>query len=128
MLNEERIVLMTHMASYEQNEGRQYMSIGKYFRSDYVAVQVIKSMLCAAVSYVMCLALYIFYHFDTFMENIYAMDLIAFVQKILIYFAVTVAVYSAISYVICSYRYAKAKKSLKCYYQNLKKLNTLYEE
>lgn len=128
MLNGERIVLMTHMASYEQNEGRQYMAIGKYFRSDYIAIQVMKSIFCAAVSYAACFALYIFYHFEEFMADIYKTDLMAFVRNVLIYFAVTVTVYSIISYVVCSFRYAKAKKSLKCYYQNLKKLNALYEE
>ena len=37
MLNEERIILMTKMASYEANEGRRNVAIGRYFRSDYVA-------------------------------------------------------------------------------------------
>ena len=32
------------------------------------------------------------------------------------------------SYLICSLRYARAKKSLKCYYNNLKKLNSIYNE
>ena len=35
MLNEERVVLMTKMASYEANEGKKSLAIGSYFRSDY---------------------------------------------------------------------------------------------
>ena len=35
MLSQERIKLMTKMAAYEENEGKKYMSIGSYFRSDY---------------------------------------------------------------------------------------------
>ena len=34
MLNEEKIILMTQMASYEENEGKKNMAIGRYFRSD----------------------------------------------------------------------------------------------
>ena len=56
------------------------------------------------------------------------MDLISFAQNILIYYGVTVVIYGVISYLIYSYRYAKAKKSLKCYYHNLKKLNSLYSK
>ena len=37
MLNEEKVILMTQMASYEENEGKKNMAIGRYFRSDYIA-------------------------------------------------------------------------------------------
>ena len=36
MLNEDRIILMTRMASYEENEGKKNVSIGSYFRGDYI--------------------------------------------------------------------------------------------
>ena len=32
MLNEERIILMTKLASYEKREGKESMAIGRYFR------------------------------------------------------------------------------------------------
>lgn len=128
MLNEERIILMTKMASYEENEGKKNMAIGKYFRGDYIAIQVMKSVLCATIAYVICFALYIFYDFETFMQDIYKIDLVSFAKNTLLYYVVVVVTYGAISYGICSYRYAKAKKSLKCYYNNLKKLNSLYNE
>lgn len=128
MLNEERIILMTKMASYEENEGKKNMAIGKYFRSDYITIQVLKSVVCATIAYAVCFALYIFYDFETFMQDIYKMDLVSFAKNVLLYYAVTVVIYGAISYGIYSYRYAKAKKSLKCYYNNLKKLNSLYNE
>ena len=87
-----------------------------------------KSVVCATIAYAVCFALYIFYDFETFMQDIYKMDLVSFAKNVLLYYAVTVVIYGAISYGIYSYRYAKAKKSLKCYYNNLKKLNSLYNE
>lgn len=128
MLNEERIILMTKMASYEENEGKKNMAIGKYFRSDYIAIQVLKSIFSATIAFGIVFALFIFYDFEVFMQDIYKMDLITFARNILTYYGITVVVYGAVSYGICSYRYAKAKKSLKCYYHNLKKLNSLYNE
>lgn len=77
MLNEEKIILMTQMASYEENEGKKNMAIGRYFRSDYIAIQVLKSILCATIAYAVCFALYVFYDFETFMQDIYKMDLIS---------------------------------------------------
>lgn len=128
MLNEERIILMTKMAAYEAKEGKKNMSIGKYFRSDYIAIQVIKAVISATIAFAIGFALFIFYDFEMFMQDIYKMDLIAFARNVLIYYAVVVVGYGGIAYVICSYRYAKAKKSLKRYSHNLKKLNSLYDE
>ena len=60
MLNEEKVILMTQMASYEENEGKKNMAIGRYFRSDYIAIQVLKSILCATIAYGVCFALFVF--------------------------------------------------------------------
>lgn len=128
MLNEERIILMTKMASYEENEGKKNVAIGSYFRSDYIAIQVIKSVLCATLAFGIVFGLFLLYDFEVFMQEIYKMDLFTFAQNIFIYYGVTVVTYGIISYIICSFQYSKAKKSLKCYYQNLKKLNSLYSE
>lgn len=128
MLNEERVILMTQMASYEENEGKKNVNIGNYFRSDYIAIQVLKSVFCATIAYAIVFALFVFYDFEGFMQDIYKMDLIAFARNVLIYYGATVVLYGIISYGVYSYRYTKAKKSLKCYYRNLKKLNSLYHE
>lgn len=128
MLNEERVILMTKMASYEAGEGKKNMKIGKYFRGDYIALQILKSIFCATISFALIFALFVFYDFEVFMQDIYEMDLVGFAKTILMYYGITVVVYGAVSYVVCAYRYSKARKSLKLYYQNLKKLNSLYKE
>ncbi len=128
MLSEERIILMTKMASYECNEGKKNMAIGKYFRSDYIAIQIMKSFVYGTIAFFIIFGLYILYDFETFMQELYKMDLLAFARDVLIFYGVSVVSYAAISYIVYSYRYAKAKKSLKCYYHNLKKLSAMYAE
>lgn len=128
MLNEERIILMTKMASYEEKEGKKNVQIGNYFRSDYIAIQVLKSFVSATIAFCAVFALFIFYDFETFLQDIYKIDLITFAKNVLIAYGVTVVVFSVITYAVYSYRYSRAKKSLKCYYNNLKKLNSLYND
>ncbi|MBQ7955039.1 MAG: hypothetical protein IJ282_04765 [Lachnospiraceae bacterium] len=128
MLNEERIILMTKLASYEAHEGKKNGAIGSYFRSDYVGIKVLGSMVCAAIVFAVCFALYIFYDFEVFMQDIYKMDLFLFAQNVLIAFLVFVAGYGLLSYVIYTVRYSKAKKAQKNYYNNLKKLASMYEK
>lgn len=126
MLNEERVILMTHMASYEDGEGRKNIKIGNYFRSDYVTVQILLSVVSGTILFAIGFALYVLYDFEAFMQNLYKIDLFAYAKNILIYYAIAMVSYVVLTYIISTYRYMKAKKSLKVYYHNLRKLNSLY--
>lgn len=128
MLSEERIILMTRMASYEQGEGKENVRIGNYFRSDYITLEVLKSIICAAIAYVILFGLYMLCNLEDFLQELYNMDLLAFAKDVLTYFCAVVGGYAGITYITCTWRYASAKKSLKCYYHNLKKLNSLYDD
>ena len=126
MVKEERIILMTKMASYEENEGKKNVAIGNYFRGDYISMQVLKSVISATIAYAVIFAMYILYDFENFMQEIYKMDLIGFAKNVLIMYGIGIVVYGVIAYLVYSYRYSRARKSLKSYYNNLKKLNSLY--
>ena len=128
MLNEERIKLMTKMAAYEANEGKKNVAIGNYFRGDYIGLQVIKSIISATIAFLIVFGLFIFYDFEVFMSDIYKMDLLGIGKTVVIAYLIFVAVYALISYMIYTYRYTKARKSLKMYYNNLKKLAYLYDK
>lgn len=126
MLNEERVILMTKLASYEDGEGKKSVAIGNYFRSDYIGWQVLKSIISATIAFVVVFAMYIFYDFEVFMMDIYKMDLLEFGKKILFMYAGFVGGYAVLSYIIYAYRYSRARKSLHLYYMNLKKLSNMY--
>ena len=126
MLNEERVVLMTKMASYEAHEGRKCLAIGSYFRNDYIGWQVLKSIISATIAFVVVFAMYIFYDFEIFMTDIYKMDLLEFAKNVLFYYLGTVGIYALISYIVYTVRYSRAKKSLRAYYMNLHRLSSMY--
>lgn len=127
MLSQERIKLMTKMAAYEENEGKKYMSIGSYFRSDYMGMQVIRSVISGTLAFFLLTGLYVYYHFETMMQDIYKMDLLLLGRRVLFYYIVFIAAYSVITYVIYSFRYSRAKRSLKHYYYHLKQLAAIYD-
>lgn len=128
MLNEDRIILMTKLASYENGEGRKNVAIGNYFRSDYIGIQTAKSVLSATVAFAVVFGMYVLYDLENFMLNIYKMDLFVFARNVLTWYSVVVIGYALVTFFICTYRYNKARKSLKNYYANLKKLASLYEK
>lgn len=128
MLNEERVILMTKMASYEDGEGKKSMSLGRYFRGDYISIQLLRAFFCGTIAYLLGFGLYVLYDFETLIVDIYKMDLFVFAQNIIKWYAILVVGYCVITYAIYAYRYSQAKKSLKLYYHNLKKLDSMYRQ
>ena len=90
MLNEEKVILMTRLASYEADEGKQNMAVGKYFRSDYIRMQTIKSIVYATLAFVILAALVVLMDLETFMGDIYQMDLIQYAKEVLLWYVIFV--------------------------------------
>ncbi len=127
MINEEKVILMTKLASYESGRGKRNMNVLNYFRNDYIGFQIFKSVIAATISFFAVFAVYVFYNFETLLQDIYKMDLMAFGKTIVILYLCVVGAYGVISYVVYASKYAKAKKSLKVYYASLKKLAGMYD-
>ena len=128
MLNESRIKLMTKMASYEANEGKKNMAIGTYFKGDYIGKDVMKSIIYATIAYVLVFALYVCYDFEFFMQDIYKLDLLEFGKSIIVQYLKLVVGYGMITYIVYALRYQSARRSLRCYYNNLRRLNSMYRK
>ena len=125
MLNSTKIKLMTRMQSYEDGEGKKNQAVARYFRSDYVGVQVLKAVICATIAYMIVFAAYIYYDFETFITNIYKIDLWDFAAKVLKYYVVFVVAYAVLVYIGFWIKYGKAKKNLRRYFNNLKLLGSI---
>ncbi|MBQ9607360.1 MAG: hypothetical protein IJV16_09350, partial [Lachnospiraceae bacterium] len=69
-INGERVMLMTRMASFEDNEGKEAIRICNYFRSDYVCLNVVRAIVSATVSYFLILGLYIYYNIDRLLQEL----------------------------------------------------------
>ena len=125
MVDEEKVILMTKLASYEKHEGKKNMNIVNYFRGDYIGFQVLKGIISATISFFAIFIIYLFYNFENLMADIYKIDLMEMGKSIIIVFFATVGAYTVICYCIYAYRYSKAKKELKNYYVGLRKLEKM---
>ena len=70
------------MAAYESGKGKKDITILNYFRGDYIGFQVLKAVIAATISFFLMFAVYIFYNFETFMQDIYKMDLLSFGKSV----------------------------------------------
>ena len=129
MVNENRVILMTKLASYEANEGKKYLAVGRYFRSDYISLQLLKSFICGTLAFCIVAGMAVLYDLEGFMKNFYqTADMIELVKDIGILYLVMIGVYMLISYVVAAYQYNRSRQSLKTYYGNLKKLSKYYDQ
>ena len=127
MLNTERIRLMTRLAAYEQNEGKEDMKVGQYYRRDYVELEMIKTFMSSTIAFCIILVLRILCELQVWKETLYQMDYIEYAKDVLIQYVVFVIIYQVIAGIVYSLRYNKGNKRRKLYHTRLKKVQKLYE-
>ncbi|MCI9493458.1 MAG: hypothetical protein HFH42_10090 [Lachnospiraceae bacterium] len=128
MLNEERIRLMTKMASYEAREGKEHMPIKQYYRKDYVSYEMIKAFVTSTISFGILFLCWIIYKMDGLTEFLEGKDLPGLGASIAIKYVVFVCIYQIIAFFVYTWRYKKATASVKEYYYTLKKVEKLQEK
>ena len=121
MVNEDRIKLMTRMAAYEKEEHKVNKKIVSFFRSDYISMQMLKSVVSTTIVFAIMFGLYVLYDFEVFMKEIYQMDMFEFAKSVIIIYVIFLGVILLITYVVSLYQYNRAMQSTKLYYANLKK-------
>ena len=119
---------MTRLAAYESSEGKKNMSIGTYFRGDYISGQIMKSIIYGTVAFALVFALYLLYDAEKLMESIYEIDLMGFGKELLIRYLVFIGVYSVITYIVYAVRHRRARRKLRIYYNNLRRLDSMYRK
>ena len=128
MLDEQKLKIMTELASYEQNHGKEDMKISEYYRNDYAGFHVICSIIWMTVGYACVVALGIFVKLDFILDNLSKRMLFLLVMGILGGYLVVVVVYALISNYLFRRKYKAASKRLKTFNHNLTKLLTMYEK
>ncbi|WP_075721180.1 hypothetical protein [Roseburia sp. 499] len=128
MLDEERIRIMTRMASYETGEGREDMPVKQYYRRDYVSYQMIRTFISSTISFGILFLFWGMYRMETIMEQLAKMDLIQFGISILIKYAIFVVIYQVIAVIVYNRKYTKATAGVKKYHADIKKIMKLQEK
>ncbi len=126
MVDEERLKLMTRMASFEENEGKKSIPVCEYFRSDYVGFHMLLSAVYITVAFMIITGVNLFCGIETFMAEFYKTDFLSMGKELLRKYLIVLGVYLVISFLVYSYRYTKARKSARIYQKALKRLSSMY--
>ncbi len=128
MLNNKKIRTMTKLALYEQMDGKEDIRMGKYYKTDYVRLQVLKTVVNVTVGYILILVLIGMYKAEYIISNLVTFDFVRIGQYILGFYIMMMAVFVTGSILGYSLKYDKSRKDLSKYYKSLKKLSSFYQD
>lgn len=128
MLDERRVKLMTRMASYEQNKGKEDFKISAYYRKDYVSLHRLYSFFWMTIGYVLVWALIILGGFDTWMEKL-SLQLILILGLIAVVgYLIVLIVYLVAASEFYNKKHQDARMRVKKYNHDLTRLLKIYEK
>ncbi|MDO4284666.1 MAG: hypothetical protein Q4C60_04945 [Eubacteriales bacterium] len=127
MLNENKIRLMTKMAVFEKREGTKDERMDAFFKGDYISSQLLRSFLCATLSFAILLGVYCYYNFESLMLSVYSMDLLSFMGQIIVIYVIFTALVLAVTFIVYAKRYDRMRKGMQAYYRMLSGLSASYQ-
>lgn len=126
MLNDRKIRLMTKLALYEKKEGKDDIRLSKYFRTDYVRLQVLKTAVAVTFSYLLILILIAVYKSEYLIEKAVVLDYVGIGKMLLGGYIALMTVFILAVLVGYSIKYRMSRKKLSKYFRMLKKLKHIY--
>ena len=96
---------MIDLCRYENGEGREDVRIRRYYRADYMALQLIKSWIFTSIGYTLILALIDAGNLEYLLNNIDSFNLKVLGSWLLIGYILFVGIYLAIAYISSLVRY-----------------------
>lgn len=126
MLNENKVKMMTKMAIYEKNEGRRMLKTARYFKSDYIAFGILKTLITTSIAYIIILIMYVLYNMESIIKDINKIDYTEVGTNLIIGYVAMIAVFSAIAFVVYGKQYDNSRNGLKRYFSRLNKLERFY--
>lgn len=128
MLNQERVREITRLAILDKNEGRECKPMTQYFRKDYIAKEMIKSLAAGSVAFGALAGMVGLYCVESLMQTIGSFDIRQLAQFAVIGYVACLAAYLSITYAVYNARYSKGRLLARKFYARLKKVNKLYYE
>ncbi|NLL73004.1 MAG: hypothetical protein GX237_05700 [Clostridiales bacterium] len=128
MLNFKKVRLMTKIAVYEKKDGKEDIHLSKYYKTDYVRLQVLKSIISVTVGYGLIIAMILFYKMEYLVRNAITLDYKLIGTYILGFYLMVITLYGLGSFLGYSMKYDASRKKLSRYFKLLKRLEKVYNE
>jgi len=128
MLSEDRIKIMTDLAFFEQGSGSRKLKISSYYRRDYVGIHMIATTLWVVLGYALLLVIGGAMFMTQILGALTVSNFVRFLVLLIVGFAVILTAYLIMAYTHFSRKHRIARRDVKKYYAELRRLERLYEQ
>ena len=128
MLNNKKIRTMTKLAIYEQNRGKEDIAMAKFYKSDYVRYNLLKTCVAVTTGYLLVLLMIGVYNAELIISEAVAMDWKAIGIKALAVYILIMTAYIIGSIIGFNVKYEKSRGRLARYYKRLRYLDKQYND
>ncbi len=128
MLNIRKTRLMTKLAIYEKKEGKPDIHRSKYYKTDYVRLQMLRTILAVTFGYLLVLLMVVIYKSEYLIEQAVNLDYRAIGTTVLVVYVILLTVYIVGAIIGYSIQYDMSRGKLSKYFRMLQIMRKLYKE
>ena len=122
MVREEDVILMSRIAMYEQRDGKKEIPMHCFYKGDFVRLNTLKALVSSSITFVLIVAVVVYYKSDELFANLYKMDYKTIGLRIVTVYAIWLLIYWVFARVIYSKFYEKSRPNIIEYNHRLKNL------
>ena len=127
MVNEERLRHLIKMAQFDTNDGKQCKPMTQYARKDYVSMRLLGSFVTGTICYGLLMGMWGLYATEELLAKLNKFYIQGLVMTAVVPYLVFMVIYLGATWVIFNMKYTEGRRKVKKYYNNLKKVNQMYE-
>ena len=128
MVSEQKVRMMIRLAEYESHEGKQDFARTKYYKMDYIRLQILKTLVCVTCAVVLIAVIAGLYNMEYLITNALELDYISIGRTYLVIYILLLGLFSFVTVSVSSLQYEASKKRVKEYYLVLQELIRYYEK
>ena len=119
---------MTKLALYETGEGREDIRLSKYYKTDYVRLQILKTVLAVTIGYILILLMVGLYKSEYLIAEAVNLDYRAIGITVLVIYIILLTIYIVGTIIGYSIKYDLSRGKLTRYFRLLNIMKKIYRE
>ena len=128
MLNNDKIKVMTKLAIFENGKGKEDIKLSKYYKRDYVRMQILNTVVYATIGYGLVLLLIGIYQSEYLIREAVKLDYQSIGIYILGLYIMTLTISILATVIGYTLKFEKSRKKLAGYNRGLKYLLKIYKQ
>ena len=128
MLDNRKIVMMTRLALFEKETGNEDFRLAKYYKMDYIRLQMLKTFICVTMAFVIAVLMSAAYKTEYILRQAAELGYGKFVLLMFVIYLLLMIVSEIAAVMVSTARIKASRKRLGQYYNQLRALRRYYKE